>query len=108
MRKGDYVETIGIGNISTWTKIRGIIRRREGKSIFVQWDNLESESVVSPNEIKLVKRKPLFDEWKRKNKFSRLAFLRKRFNLSQKEARSLYKPNPGFFPFKVKKHFFEL
>lgn len=102
------METIGIGNISTWTKIRGIIRRREGNSISVQWDNLKSETVVSSDEIKLVKRKPLFDSWKRKNKFSRLAFLRKQFNLSQKEARLLYKPNPGFFPFKVKKHFFEL
>lgn len=108
MRKGDYVETVGIGDISTWSKIRGTITRKEGNSISVQWDALNSEGVVSPDEIKLVKRKPLFDEWKKKNKFSRLAFLRKQFDLSQKEARSLYRPNPVFFPFNVKKHFFEL
>ena len=108
MRKGDYVETVGIGDVSTWSKIRGTITRKEGKNISVQWDALNSEGVVSPNEIKLVKRKPLFDEWKKKNKFSRLAFLRKRFGLSQKEAKSLYRPNPVFFPFNVKKHFFEL
>ena len=108
MRKGDYVESVGIGDVSRWSKIRGIITRREGNSISVHWDALDSEATVSPDDIKLVKRKPLFDEWKKKNKFSRLAFLRKRFDLSQKEARTLYKPNPVFFPFNVKKHFFEL
>lgn len=108
MRKGDYVESVGIGDVSRWSKIRGRITRREGKSISVHWDTLNSEDVVSPDEIKLVKRKPLFDEWKKKNKFSRLAFLRKRFGLSQKEARLLYRPNPVFFPFNVRKHFFEL
>lgn len=108
MRKGNYVETIGIGNVSTWTKIRGIITRKEGNSISVKWDNLDSEAIVSPDEIRLVKRKPLFEKWKHGNKFSRLTFLRKKFGLSQNEARLLYQPNPVFFPFRVKKHFFEL
>jgi len=108
MRKGNYVETIGIGNVSTWSKIRGIITRKEGNYISVQWDNLESEVIVSPEEIKLVKRKPLFEKWKQLNKFSRIMFLRKNFGLSHTEARSLYQPNPVFFPFNVKKHFFEI
>jgi len=108
VRKGDYIETVGIGDVSRWSKLRGIIKRREGNSISVQWDTLDSEVIVSPDEIKLVKRKPLFDAWKKKNKFNRIVFLRKQFNLSMKEARLLYKPNPVFFPFKVKRHFFDI
>lgn len=108
MRKGNYIETIGIGNVSTWTKIRGIITRREGNSISVCWDNSDSEAVISPEEIKLVKRKPLFDAWKQKNKFSRIMFLRKKFDLTDTEARSVYRPNPVFFPFNMKRHFFEI
>lgn len=108
MRKGNYVETIGIGNVSTWSKIRGIITRKEGNSVSILWDNLDSEAIVSPDEIKLVKRKPLFDKWKRQNKFSRISFLRKKFGLTYKEARLLYQPNPVFFPFNVKQHFFEI
>ena len=108
MRKGNYVETTGIGDVSTWSKIRGIITRKEGDSVSVRWDNLDSEAIVSPDEIKLVKRKPLFDKWKQQNKFSRIAFLRKQFDLSHNEARSLYQANPVFFPFHVKKHFFEI
>lgn len=108
MRKGNYVETIGIGNVSTWTKIRGVITRKEGNSVSVLWDNLDSEVIVSPDDIKLVKRKPLFEKWKRSNKFSRVMLLVKKFGLSHIEARSLYKPNPVFFPFNVKRHFFEI
>lgn len=108
MRRGDYVETVGIGNFTTWSKLRGVIIRKEGNSVSIKWDTSDSEVIITPDKIKLVKRTELFELWKKKNKYNRIVFLRKEFNLTQLEARKLYKPNPVSFPFKVKKHFFEL
>jgi len=108
LRKGNYIVTTGIGRVATWGKCRGIVTRKEGDVVTVLWDDLKFEDKMSLSEIKLVTRKPLFDKWKKKSKFHRISLLRKRFNLSLIEARSVYRSNPAYLPKKMKKQFFEM
>ena len=108
LRKGDYVHTTGKGRVVNWSKIYGMITRKEGNHISVKWEGTSFEDDMSPTEIELVIKTPLFERWKKKNKFNRVVFLRKRFNLSHMDALKIYRPNPAKFPINIKEQFFVL
>ena len=108
MRKGDYVHTTGKGRVVNWSKIYGMITQKEGDHVSVKWEGTSFEDDMFPAEIELVTKTPLFERWKKKNKFHRMVFLRKQFNLTQKEVMRLYRPNPALFPIRIKEHFFVL
>lgn len=102
---GDYVKTTGVNMPSTWHTMFGIIIDIN-EYIVVKWDNTGVEDDKLPEEIRLVPRRNLIDEWEREIKYGRLLILQREFNLSMEEAEIIYNMNPACFPHHMKEKFY--
>ena len=54
LRKGDRAETTGLGKTAKWPPCKGTVERREGKDVYIQWDNSFVADQMEEHELRLL------------------------------------------------------